>query len=425
MKGLFAADEWQSKLGKSDRGTLIECWQNIYMICKFHPAWKGVLAFDAFSQVPVKLKDTPTGSPAGEWTPQDEYLLGLWLSHQLDYTVRSLLTINTGVMACANSSKFHPITDWLNTLTWDGTERLAHWLNECLGVKQDEYSATVGRYFILNMVARVFDPGCIMRYVPVLEGAQNRGKSTALRILGGEWYSDAHLELTSKDAFELIQGTWLQEIAEMGAFNKSEANRVKHFVSTPDDTWVPKYVRGRQKVKRQVVFAGTTNEKQYLKDWTGNTRYLPLRCMEDGDIELRVLEGMREQLFAEAVVLLRAGARRYATAEEEARLFVPHQDERQVDHPWREPILAYLYRPEIVLEPTFQIGTHELLTKALHVDTSKLTLMMQQDVGRIMDSLGWARQREGGGQRRWFYVRPEKRDETSSEKEGESDDLPI
>lgn len=423
VKELFAADDWAMGLVKSDTGKLIECWQNVNTLLTHLPEWAGTIAFDAFSQVSVKLKETPTGSPAGEWTPNDEYLLGMWLSQRHQFTLKSLATINTGVMACANANRFHPVLDWLKTLAWDGKARLATWLHECLGAEQSEYADLVGRFFILNMVRRVQQPGCIMRYVPVLEGAQNMGKSTALRLLAQPWFSDVHLDLTSKDAFELIQGVWLLEISEMGAFNKSEITRVKHFVSTVEDSWVPKYVRGRIKVKRQVMFSGSTNEGQYLKDWTGGTRYLPIRCLVTGAIELERLQAMRDQLFAEAVALLAGGARAYATPEQEALLFAPQQEERLVDHPWREPIVKWL--EEVSADGRRDtVSTFELLTGACKVDVSKMTLLNQQDVGRIMDSLGWPRKREPKGLRRWFYHRPDAV-EYSSKVVEEDDDIPF
>jgi predicted P-loop ATPase len=63
-----------------------------------------------------------------------------------------------------------------------------------------EYVRLVGRFFLLNMIARVMDPGCIMRAVPVLEGPQERGKSTALAMLGGEFFSDTPFRVGEPDA---------------------------------------------------------------------------------------------------------------------------------------------------------------------------------------------------------------------------------
>jgi predicted P-loop ATPase len=254
------------------------------------------------------------------------------------------------------------------------------------------------------MVARVFEPGCIMRSVPVLEGAQERGKSTGLRVLAGDrYFADTAIDLGSKDAYEQIQGVWLYEISEMHSFNRAEATRVKQFISSPEDTWVPKYVRGRVKVKRQVVFAGSTNESLYLKDWTGNTRFWPLRCESNGErINLARIAGQREQLFAEAVARYKAGDRRYPTAEEATALFEPEQAARLIEHPWMEVIRGWLAGTTVA-----NVTTVEVLHEACKVETSKMTMLQMQDVGRLMSLLGWERKRKSTGDRGWVYVRPQ------------------
>lgn len=403
------ANAWQIKLVRTQSGQLSECWQNVCTILNEHPAWKGVIGFDKFATRPTKRKPTPTQAGAGEWTPDDTYQLGMWMSQEpnLRLTVKSLGTVTEGVIACANINAYNPVLDWLKGLQWDGVPRLDEWMPDCLGVKRGPYAAAVGRYFILNVVARVMEPGCIMRSVPVLEGAQNRGKSTALRILADPWFSDSHLDIGNKDAYEMIQGSLIYEIAEMHAFSKAEASKVKQFISSREDVWVPKWVRGRIKVPRQMVFAGSVNPDGagYLRDWTGNTRFWPVLCEEDGDINLELLAANRDQLFAEALVLYQAQARRYPTPEEDRDLFGPAQAERLNEHPWVEPIAAWLDKPEN-FNPVDPITAHLVLTRALHVEFGKQTVTMLQDVGRVMSLLGWQRKRASGGARSWFYERP-------------------
>lgn len=401
VQGLFDADKWQSQLVKNERNQTIECWQNVYTILKHHPAWKGVIGFDAFAQRVMKRKAVPGVVEEGPLTPEDEYKVGLWLAQQLRVTIKAIGNLTTGIGACAAEQQFHPVREWLESLEWDGTARMDDWLCDALGARKTRYSIAVGRYFLLNMVARIFEPGCIMRSVPVLEGAQNRGKSEALRILAEPWFSDAHLEVGTRDASEMIQGCWVYEIAEMHAFSRAETTKVKQFVSMRVDSWVPKYIRGSIRVPRQGVFAGTTNEGLYLRDWTGNTRFWPVRCEEAGEIELDTLREIRPQLFAEAVAEYRKKSRRHPSREEEAELFAPEQDARLLEHHWHAPIARWL-----VGHSRSQVTAHDVLKEALNVDTSKLTQPMFQDVGRVMAKLGWPREREKTGAREWFYVRP-------------------
>ena len=53
-------------------------------------------------------------------------------------------------------------------------------------------------------------PGAKFDYCLILEGAQGRGKSTSLAVLGGQWYSDQELDLRNKDAMASLPGVWLQ-----------------------------------------------------------------------------------------------------------------------------------------------------------------------------------------------------------------------
>lgn len=56
------------------------------------------------------------------------------------------------------------------------------------------------------VVARIFHPGCKWDYVIVISGGQGVGKSTLLRKLGGEWFSDSLTTFDGKDAIEQLQG---------------------------------------------------------------------------------------------------------------------------------------------------------------------------------------------------------------------------
>lgn len=147
----------------------------------------------------------------------------------------------------AHSAPFHPVLDWLRTLRHDGTERVDHWLADHLGVVDTPYTRKVARYFLVGMCARVLRPGCKFDYCLVLEGTQGKGKSTALRILGGEWFSDTELDLAHKDSMSYIRGKWLHEFGELGSLARSEELRQKSFLSRQVDEFRPTY--GRREIR--------------------------------------------------------------------------------------------------------------------------------------------------------------------------------
>lgn len=413
VKGLVAnaLQDWRRKLALTDKGKISECWQNVFEFLENHPDWAGVIAFDMFAQRVVKLKKPPfdSGACEGPWNSDDDLELGLWLKNQPgsdQFVLKSRQSLIDGVSAVAQRHRFHPVRDYMNRCAAGDKPRLDTWLTDFLGVKPTDYTRAVGRYFLINMVHRVFEPGCIMRSVLVLEGAQDRGKSTALYELAQPWFSDTHFDLQSKDAFEVIQGNLLYEISEMEQFSKAEATRVKQFISSREDNYRPPYERRAQRIPRQVVFAGSTNDRRYLRDWTGNTRFWPVHCEEVGQIDAVALGKARAGLFAEALEAYRNKARRHPTREEQRLIFEPEQARRRQEHPWLERIETWLEEVQPGGEVRSRTSVVQVLSDCLKFDYSRMTSAHSRDVGVLLTSLGWEQRRESTGKRERYYERP-------------------
>lgn len=413
VKGLVAAalQDWRRKLAITDKGRIAECWQNVFEFLENHEEWRGVIAFDMFAQRVVKLKKPPfeMGAIEGPWSSDDDLELGLWLKNQKgsdQFVLKSRQALIDGVSAVAQRHRFHPVRDFMQKCAVGDKPRLDTWLTDFLGVRPTDYTRAAGRYFLINMAARVFHPGCIMRSVLVLEGAQDRGKSTALYELAQPWFSDTHFDLQSKDAFEVIQGNLLYEISEMEQFSKAEATRVKQFISSREDNYRPPYERRAQRIPRQVVFAGSTNDRRYLRDWTGNTRFWPVRCEEVGQIDAIALGKAREGLFAEALQAYRNKARRHPTREEQRSIFEPEQARRRQEHPWLDRVEIWLDDPHADGGLRTRTSVVQVLSDCLKVEYSRMTSAMARDVGVILTTLGWEQHRETLGKRERYYERP-------------------
>ena len=87
------------------------------------------------------------------------------------------------------------VADYLNSLEWDGYDRLSHWVCNYLGAWETPLNKCFGRKTLLAAVRRVFEPGCKFDHLLVLEGRQGAGKSSAWRILAGdENFSDQRVK---------------------------------------------------------------------------------------------------------------------------------------------------------------------------------------------------------------------------------------
>ncbi|WP_327205884.1 virulence-associated E family protein [Rhizobium beringeri] len=301
--------------------------------------------------------------------------------------------VHQAVMHRAHECRFHPVRDWLNSLEWDGNNRLAYLFSEYFGSEETPYAAEIGRMFIISMVARIYQPGCKADHLPVIEGRQGTMKSTACKVLGGEWFSDAMPEINSgKDASQHLRGKWLIEVAEMHAMNRAEATALKSFISRDTERYRPSYGRAEVIEPRQCVFIGSTNQNTYLRDPTGGRRFWPVKT---GRINIDALRCDRDQLFAEGVARFKAGEPWWPDKDFEREHIEPQQAERYEADVWEDAIRAYIRDKSSVL-----VG--EIARDALHFETNRIGKADQNRITAILGRIGWERRKKDWrGNIRW------------------------
>ena len=231
-------------------------------------------------------------------------------------------------------SRYHtydPLMDHLNSLIWDGAPRIDEWLTDCMGAENNEYTRMVGSKMLIAMVNRAIKPGCKCDYMPVFEGPQGIGKSTAVRILGGNYYSENLPPLDAnggKEACIHVLGYWLIEVPEMNVMTATrvESSHLKSFITRTHERFRGINARREQETPRRCFFIGTTNKEQYLRDETGARRFWPVRCTT---VNLPWLTTNRDQLLAEALQRCRDGEPIYPDQAFEVAYVVTEQAKRQ------------------------------------------------------------------------------------------------
>jgi predicted P-loop ATPase len=279
----------------------------------------------------------------------------------------------------ATERSYHPVRDYLDGLAWDGVPRLTGLFTTYFGADQTPYVEGIGPMFLCAMVARIFEPGCKADYMPILQGAQGGRKSTACAILGGSWFSDNVPDVTSgKDVSQHLSGKWLIEFAEMSAMSKAEDAALKAFITRPVERYRPSYGRKEVIQPRQCIFIGSTNKGAYLRDETGGRRYWPVSV---GVINTDALSRDRDQLFAEAVVLYRRGARWWPDDAFEHQHIHPEQESRFEADAWQETI------SEWVAEKS-RVTVGEIARLALSIETPTADV---RRITNILECLQWRR----------------------------------
>ncbi|WP_448031979.1 VapE domain-containing protein [Bradyrhizobium liaoningense] len=327
----------------------------------------------------------------------DEHIIKVqeWIQHN-GITKIGKDIVHDAMRAVAVENSFHPVRDYLSGLTWDGVPRVGAWLSTYLGVEATPYTQAIGRMFLIAMVARIFQPGAQSDYMLVLEGEQGKMKSSACRVLAGQWFSDALPDVHSKDASQHLRGKWLIEVAEMSAMNKADSEDLKRFITRKEERYRPPFGRLDVIEPRQCVFIGTTNKAAYLRDETGGRRFWPVRC---GDIAIDRLKVDRDQLFAEAVALYRTGWQWWPDRDFEREHIAPQQSQRYEVDVWQDIIASY-----VADKAEVTIGQIAML--ALGMATAKIGTAEQRRIASVLDRLEWERGKPTATRRPWVRRLP-------------------
>jgi len=331
------------------------------------------------------------GAAGGPQQDDDISEIQEWLQQQ-GLPLIGQTTVQQAVNLVAREHAFHPVRDYLNGLVWDGVPRLDTWMRNYLGCNQsNQYLKVIGRCFILSMVYRVMQPGCQCDYMIVLEGDQGALKTSACRVLAGEWFSNSLPDLHGFDEVRLsmhLRGKWLIEIGELASFRRSDMDKLKNFLTRRDENFTAKFARNEVTEPRQCVFMGTTNERDYLKDATGARRQWPV---EVGSIRLDLLRANRDQLFAEAMVGYRKEEQYWPDRVFEDTHIKPEQDSRREPDPWEHDVAAWVRNPKgdmLDQEPP-ALTTRNIAFFAVKLTISRFDTVSQKRIAVIMRRLGW------------------------------------
>ncbi len=384
---------------------------NVATILQHHPDWAGIIALNIFhlrieaTRVPPwHALDAPTDPKAGPWTDGDTARLANWFARTWICGMRpinpSAKTLEPSIVVAAEANSYHPVRDYLNGLEWDSNPRLDTFAANYLGGELTPYACAVGAAFLIGCVARVMQPGCKLDTCIVLEGKQGKFKSTALEVLGGEWFADSKLPIGEKDGMQALAGVWLYELGELASFGKADVETIKAFMSSRKDHYRPSYGKHAIDVPRQTAFAGTTNAGQYLQDETGGRRFNPLKT---GDINIVALRADRDQLWAEALHRYRGGSPWWL----DDALTAPEQADRLVVDEWEGRIAVYL---RIRTSTTVDAILSDLIFHDVDKDGGARNSLGKWEqkhanrVARCLGSLGWYRKRASSEGRAWHYV---------------------
>ena len=245
-----------------------------------------------------------------EWTDAEESRMKAYFERQ--YSMYSQVKLTDALLIYWHNHKVNPLTDLLDSLEWDGKPRVENFLHEVMKADDSEYTRECSRLIFAGGIHRAYRPGCKFDDMIVLIGTQAAGKSTIVRWLNMEDQFFREIKtISGKEGIEAIRGVWIGEVGELMAMTRvKEAEAVKAYITSQEDSYRPPYQKNVQTIPRRCVFIGTTNNPQFLTDKTGNRRFYPVKVYSFAyklyDNEQSVREYIR-QCWAEAVHLYKEG----------------------------------------------------------------------------------------------------------------------
>lgn len=311
--------DWIKKLTVNRDGKYEETIDNFRLIIKHDPNLKGRLMYNEFSHRESLLLPTPWRAGTGLMDFIDSDDSGLRHYLEQTYGIYHVAKSQDAMRIIFIENAFHPVREYLESVTWDGRERIERLMINHLGAEDTHFNRSATRKALIAAVARVYIPGCKFDYMPILIGPQGIGKSRIIDRLGGEWYSDSFLGVEGTQAYEQLQGIWIMEVAELAGMKKADVDSVKHFISKRIDRFRVAYGKRPMPFPRQGTFWGTDNRPYPLKDDTGGRRFWPIPVTGYGVFDVDEVDV--DQVWAEAKVYFDEGEQLYfdTVTEQEAR----------------------------------------------------------------------------------------------------------
>nr|DAQ53699.1 MAG TPA: virulence associated protein E [Caudoviricetes sp.] len=300
------------------------------------------LKHNEFSQEHELTKDIKIGNTffkKGELPSNFDSVVKVYFESVLGvaYTNQAMLD---GMETFFSERSYNPVIAYMEQAAenWDGRERINQMLQVYLGADDNPLVSKIAEMWLVGAVAKVYDPFVKFDYVLDLVGGQGVGKTSLLQKLGGEWYTDAVTDFANKDNYDIMLKSLIVNDDEMVASNRMSFAETKAFISKTSLRFRKPYMKRTEEFAKNFVLARTTNQKEYLKDKTGERRFLPVLT----NIEKQKKHPMEiepetiEQIWGEAVTIYRAGADLMFDKETEERLEI-----------YRE---KFMYRDEVELQ---------------------------------------------------------------------------
>lgn len=323
---------------------------NVLLAFKADDQLSIYLKHNEFSQEHELTKDIKIGNSyfkKGELPSNFDSVIKVYFESvfEVAFTNQAMLD---GMETFFSERTYNPVVEYMEEAAknWDGRQRINRMFQVYLGADDIELISKIAEMWLVGAVAKVYDPYVKFDYVLDLVGGQGVGKTSLLQKLGGNWYTDAVTDFSNKDNYDIMLKSLIVNDDEMVASNRMSFAETKAFISKTSLRFRKPYMKRTEEFAKNFVLARTTNQKEYLKDKTGERRFLPImvNAEEQKKHPMEIDPETIKQIWGEAVTIYKNGASLMFDEETEKELNV-YRERFMYRDEVEQQVLEYLDMP--------------------------------------------------------------------------------
>lgn len=304
----------------------------------------------------------------------------------------------------ATRNKYNPILEKINNTHWDGTDRLDEIYNIFCIDESDKLSRTIIKKWLMQCICGLhnnMENPFSLDIVLIFQGAQGIGKTRFLEKLAlyplcfgeGRTYDprnkDSQIECTSK---------WICELGEIGSTMRKDIDSLKAFLTSSTDEYRLPYGKTALRYARMTSFCGTTNDRQFLIDETGNRRFatvtIPERTVIDYDTQVKPFDSLQlwAQISETVEALIAVNNSSYAACFRLTREELDELNRRNSEH--LKPLKGELEVIDILEQQSREESGYSVEQRYMTVtefieNNSALKRYKTQEISKVLDKLGY------------------------------------
>nr|WP_283578088.1 VapE domain-containing protein [Limosilactobacillus reuteri] len=320
-------NNWNFKLDKNGH-IKVNSLVNIEKILEKDPILKDTFRFNEFTtEIDVVKSNSELMFKTGQLVDAYVDQIASYIENNSDYGVLfDNKKIRSAITVIAMRHHYNPVIDYFDDAykNWDHEERLNHIMGDYLGVEETSVTQLITKLFFVGAVAKAHNPKTKFDFVLDLVGGQGAGKTTFLqKIAPLGYYTDQFSTFDNKDDYAVMRRALIINDDEMTATNNASFEILKKFITLQEFEYRKPYGHQAERFAKNFVMARTTNELYYLKDKTGERRFLPLhvsKARQKHHPVTDLTDKYVKQCWGEAMQLYKDGFSFALTSEQEEKL---------------------------------------------------------------------------------------------------------